>query len=46
VLASLAADVFFKLRKTNTIGHGAYNFSTDAVADASHNFFIDLAEEH
>jgi hypothetical protein len=46
VLASVATDVFFKLQETNTFGRGAYNFSTGAVADASHNFFIDPAEEH
>ena len=46
VLPSIAADVFLKLRKTNTLRQGAYNFSTGVVADASHNFFIDPAEEH
>jgi hypothetical protein len=46
MLASVAADVFFKLRESNTLRQGAYNFSTGAVADASHNFFIDPAEEH
>jgi hypothetical protein len=43
---SVATDVFFKLRETNTLGQGAYNFGTGAVADASHNFFIDPAEVH
>jgi hypothetical protein len=46
VLVSVAADVFFKLRETNTLGQGAYNFSIGAVADASHIFFIDTTEEH
>jgi hypothetical protein len=43
VLAFVAADVFFMLRESNILGQGAYNFSTSAVADASHNFFIDPA---
>jgi hypothetical protein len=45
VLASVAVDIFFKLREFNALGHGAYNFSTGAVPNASHNFFIDPTEE-
>jgi hypothetical protein len=45
-MASVAADIFFKLWESNALGQGAYNFGIGAVANASHNFFIDPAEEH
>ena len=46
MLSSVAANVSFKLRKTNTLRQSADNLRTGAVSKASQGFFIDSTKEH
>jgi hypothetical protein len=46
MLSLVAANVSFKLRKTNTLRQSADNLRPGAVSNASYGFFIDSTKEH
>ena len=46
MLAPVTTDIPFKLRESDALWQGAYNFCNGMIADASYNFFVHPTKEH